>query len=63
MCDIIKLEPCPFCNGRAAIISGVSCDKRFYKVFCKRCQIRTPPVFRKGEAIDKWNRRTGSKVK
>ena len=50
-----KLNPCPFCGGKAIL----SEDKRYnvHSVFCNECYIETSLQNTEQEAIDAWNRR------
>lgn len=61
----IKLKPCPFCGGEAALI-----ENGFYNsclVKCTKCGAETSEVEGVGfyilgfEAAEKWNKRVGEK--
>lgn len=64
---MIKLKPCPFCGGKAVVVSGTS-DKVFsratFYIHCVECNVSTE-TFVDGDrnleallaAIAVWNRR------
>ena len=60
---MIKLKPCPFCNGEAVYEEFARNGKTYGYIYCKDCKIGTPRfniLTHKGrfEAAEKrWNRR------
>lgn len=60
--DEINIKPCPFCGGEAKLVDyGIS--GKYKVVQCLECGARTrlfdPEIFRGGNAVEAWNRRTG----
>lgn len=49
-----ELKPCPFCGGKAEIISGVG----FFCVSCSSCCGETNLYNTEQDAIIAWNKRT-----
>ena len=50
---------CPFCGGTARIIAGwnSTTERKKFKVYCTRCQVRQVLQKTKKGAIEMWNRR------
>lgn len=50
----MKLKSCPFCGGKAVLIS-----EHFgkFSVWCDGCNVRTPPNFDKNKVVQQWNSR------
>lgn len=55
-----ELKPCPFCGGRAVILSEETPTFTFYFASCIRCGIKTPHLTTKRDVFNKWNRRIES---
>ena len=55
--DEIKLKPCPFCGGPAAIVDKSNHIRNTYFVGCWWCGVRTDCEHDKRVAVDAWNRR------
>lgn len=60
----IELKPCPFCRGKACIVSVNTLHGKRYKVICKNAdicpahEVRTKPYNEKRQAVEAWNRRS-----
>ena len=52
-----KLEPCPFCGGKAGISYGRMGDTRMPYVECLECAAGSDFCFTEEEAAEAWNRR------
>lgn len=56
-----ELKPCAHCGSiRVDVLRGDDLHgsgKPFWKVWCKRCQIRTAPMRARKSAVLAWNRR------
>ncbi len=57
MSDEIKLLPCPFCGGKAAIQLGVIREVHTVDVVCQDCS-GAILAFCEDDAIANWNTRT-----
>lgn len=59
-----KLKPCPFCGCEFINVMKIKedgfRDTSGYFLECPECEIETPIYDTLEEAIEKWNRRTGS---
>ena len=51
-----ELKPCPFCGGKAEIVS-MGVDRQVSVVLCEECGGGTMLKETEAEAIDAWNRR------
>ena len=49
------LKPCPFCGGKAFIMSYHSIKDAY--CICKSCKVRMPNSPTRQKAIEAWNRR------
>jgi len=48
---------CPFCGGIADIVRLEYQNKKYYKVFCTKCNVRQYRKRKKHKAISDWNQR------
>lgn len=62
----MKLKACPFCGGEGILLTGVSCNRSYAKVYCDKCKAQTKDVtdqLNNGKfvetAVELWNRRAG----
>lgn len=61
-----ELKPCPFCGGAEAKLKthnsrkGLLGIKEFYYVRCQICRASASVMFTRDEAIEAWNRRSGT---
>jgi len=59
----LKLKPCPFCGGKAALINGCEWLSAYSAVECTRCGLRSPLFFvatsesSDASATEYWNKR------
>ena len=60
MQDKTELKPCPFCGGEPEIIRLKYNCRRYYKISCKKCNIRQYRKRKKHEAVSEWNTRPKS---
>jgi len=59
-CDAVGLNellPCPFCGGKAKILRLEHEHKKYYKIYCTKCNVRQYRKRKKHEAIKAWNTR------
>lgn len=54
---MFKLKNCPFCGGKAKLVSSPVIMVQIHYVICEACKARTDNCITKTSAIDKWNRR------
>lgn len=57
-----ELKPCPFCGGKARLVSGASKQKQgisplAWQVICTHGCVAMPIEFSDHDAINAWNRR------
>jgi Lar family restriction alleviation protein len=55
----IKLRPCPFCGGEAAVVGTARKNSKFngWKAFCYNCGVETLLHVDPERAAKDWNRR------
>ena len=59
----LKLKPCPFCGGKAALINGCEWLSAYSAAECTRCGLRSPLFFvstsesSDASAAEYWNKR------
>ncbi len=54
-----KLDPCPFCNGKAEIDNNRTENdtQNWWYVFCLRCFAQTDQYCLLDDAVEAWNKR------
>ena len=52
-----ELEPCPYCGGEAKYHDSSCVEEICEYVSCLKCNAQSPLMYRKGEAVEWWNRR------
>ena len=56
-----KLNPCPFCGGKAKLENQAVYRLPMYWASCRKCYFTQEPYPHPQDAIAAWNRRAGEK--